>query len=142
MLGTRRRMAAQMNALARTLSTDIAALSSTLCVDVVRTGIRADADAMLAEQHALVWRELALEDPLGHDEGRFSTQRVPKLWTHQTEFYDFCDQSVREKAWPSRNRVSRRRRERRILLSGGGRRASRSHTLAASQAFYAHALLP
>ncbi len=31
--------------------------------------------------------------------------------------------------------VSRRRRERRILLAGGGMRASRSHTLAASQAF-------
>jgi hypothetical protein len=31
--------------------------------------------------------------------------------------------------------VSRRRRERRILLAGGGRRASRSHTLAGSQAF-------
>ncbi len=31
--------------------------------------------------------------------------------------------------------VSRRRRERRILLAGGGRRASRSHTLGASQAF-------
>ncbi len=31
--------------------------------------------------------------------------------------------------------VSRRRRERRTLLAGGGRRASRSHTLAASQAF-------
>ncbi len=31
--------------------------------------------------------------------------------------------------------VSRGRRERRILLAGGGRRASRSHTLAASQAF-------
>jgi hypothetical protein len=31
--------------------------------------------------------------------------------------------------------VSRRRRERRTLLAGGSRRASRSHTLAASQAF-------
>ncbi len=31
--------------------------------------------------------------------------------------------------------VSRRRRERRNLLAGGGRRASCSHTLAASQAF-------
>ncbi len=31
--------------------------------------------------------------------------------------------------------VSRRQRERRNLLAGGGRRASRSHTLAASQAF-------
>ncbi len=31
--------------------------------------------------------------------------------------------------------VSRRRRERRTLFAGGGTRASRSHTLAASQAF-------
>jgi hypothetical protein len=31
--------------------------------------------------------------------------------------------------------VSRRRREHRSLLAGGGRRANRSHTLAASQAF-------
>jgi hypothetical protein len=31
--------------------------------------------------------------------------------------------------------MSRRRRERRTLLAGGGRRASRSHTLAASYAF-------
>ncbi len=42
---------------------------------------------------------------------------------------------VREKAWRSRKRVARRRRERHTLLAGGGRRASRSHTLAASQAF-------
>ncbi len=39
--------------------------------------------------------------------------------------------------------VSLRRRERRTLLAGGGRRASRSHTLAASQAFSRmHMLLP
>jgi hypothetical protein len=31
--------------------------------------------------------------------------------------------------------VSRRRRERHTLLAGGGRRASRSHTLTASQGF-------
>jgi hypothetical protein len=43
------------------------------------------------------------------------------------QFYCFCDTSVREKAWRSR--------ERRTLLAGGGTRASRSRTLAASQAF-------
>jgi hypothetical protein len=49
---------------------------------------------------------------------------VPKFWTHRTNFYCFCDTSVREKAGAAAS-VSCRRRERRTLLAGGGRRATR-----------------
>ncbi len=46
---------------------------------------------------------------------------VRLFWIHRIIFYYFCDRNVREKAWRSRTCL--------------GRRASRSHTLAASQAF-------
>jgi hypothetical protein len=31
---------------------------------------------------------------------------VTKFWTHRTNFYCFCDRSVREKAWRSRKRIA------------------------------------
>ncbi len=59
---------------------------------------------------------------------------VPKFGTHWTKITVSVTKACARRPGAAAS-VSRRRRERRTLLAGSGRRASRSHTLAASQAF-------
>ncbi len=60
--------------------------------------------AFLKESH--MPRELQSILKKFFERSRYRLPCIPKCWTHQTMVYNFCNRSVREKAWRSCKRVA------------------------------------
>ncbi len=62
---------------------------------------------LLAAAPGLLARASPLKaNPVAESFGALLYHRVPKCWTHRTKINNFCDGSVREKAWRSRKPVA------------------------------------